>query len=673
MAGDTALIQSQPHGRSRRQRSTASFSAQSRRGGSSQRYTSSDEIELNPQTQPTSQQERTTIVWDSVTSAQWQDDVARRRQLPLERRQDPIKNDLQRSQKIKCVPPVGVYINLNISPGHFSPLPADSLHLWNDRPKDMKIILLVKALLGVLPLTSLKTTTCRVTTRRTTYTAISHVWIDGLGNRQENGIPECRLRELSTFLSDMQHGNDASSLFWMDTFCIPAKAIAGSAAFKSLKSKAIQQMDSIYSKAAKVLVLDRELMSTRSGDTDTCLARVIVSAWMSRSWTLQEGLLAQECHFRFANETCSITFTLPKPFNPVRVAQRQFVWKSQSEELRRQRVRAQRPPTPRMVVENVDARVISYYDSHEVTRFTAADTAATLASKSLVQLELEQFLHTEIFGVQLSWNELHERFIYAWNALASRSTSRDEDKVIILATLLGFNRDKLLNSFQPEERLKAIVFSLDRIPLSMLFNTGPRLLQDRYSADGWVPMAMSRVTMTSSHLLRLRRRYLTFDPIPASGYPRLHAFKIKASYIVPPTADTIGAIFEGRTIWLKLRANRDDFLQFSGLHYTCLLIEKQRIGNATQLRGALLYGIKQFDGQSLTLCFFCPLDINDSREAADSTPTRTSNQEVSILRLKDVSQCQIKIVRGDLHVGQVGPRYGKFHLPRLAFRRGPQN
>ena len=57
----------------------------------------------------------------------------------------------------------------------------------------------------------------------------------------------------------------------------------------------------IYAAASLVLVLDRELMGLELTTIAEYLARITSSVWMSRSWTLQEGILAQACAFQFRN------------------------------------------------------------------------------------------------------------------------------------------------------------------------------------------------------------------------------------------------------------------------------------------------------------------------------------------------------------------------------------
>ncbi|PMD15116.1 hypothetical protein NA56DRAFT_754346 [Hyaloscypha hepaticicola] len=110
-------------------------------------------------------------------------------------------------------------------------------------------------------------------------------------------------------------------LFWLDTLCIPADK-----AHKDVRYKAINMMDSIYSDASEVLVLDAELQNI-CGGKDTVLGRgeglihhctqaldvprrdrlsgilahMLCSNWMRRAWTLQENMLTRNYLFQLWN------------------------------------------------------------------------------------------------------------------------------------------------------------------------------------------------------------------------------------------------------------------------------------------------------------------------------------------------------------------------------------
>ena len=141
-----------------------------------------------------------------------------------------------------------------------------------------------------------------------TYTAISHVWADGLGNPRANALHPCKLLKLRDYVMSLMKGESALSdgenafpLIWLDTLCCPA-------ADGWAKQKAIEKIRLVYRKAKHVLVLDAGLMAYEADPQDISeqLARVFTSSWMRRLWTLQEGALAQSLFFRFSDKAISL-------------------------------------------------------------------------------------------------------------------------------------------------------------------------------------------------------------------------------------------------------------------------------------------------------------------------------------------------------------------------------
>lgn len=90
--------------------------------------------------------------------------------------------------------------------------------------------------------------------------------------------------------------------FWIDTFGIPRHS--------SAKREAIKRMSDTYRNSSKVLVIDGRLVGGPAGGrarglhceirpVDDILGRILITPWMRRLWTLQEGLLAKELLFMF--------------------------------------------------------------------------------------------------------------------------------------------------------------------------------------------------------------------------------------------------------------------------------------------------------------------------------------------------------------------------------------
>ena len=130
------------------------------------------------------------------------------------------------------------------------------------------------------------------------YVAISHVWSDRLGNPTANSLPCCQLELLSRIVNSLSqdNANDMIVAFWMDTICCPVTT-------QEARSLAIISMHKTYSEASKVLVLDAYLRRTEMKDLSDMevLLRIICSPWSCRLWTFQEGVLAKELIFQFAD------------------------------------------------------------------------------------------------------------------------------------------------------------------------------------------------------------------------------------------------------------------------------------------------------------------------------------------------------------------------------------
>ena len=163
-------------------------------------------------------------------------------------------------------------------------------------------------------------------------------WSDGLGNPTENALPKCQLRHLEQLISELpqynqtfssedvpfdervwrdplpyrrlepadQRSDDQPRYFWVDTLCVPLEP-------HRLRKEAIKNMRAVYSRATRVLVLDSALMqSTMDSCEEEKLARITVSTWIRRLWTLQEAALARVAYFQFSGEPV-IIIDEPRP------------------------------------------------------------------------------------------------------------------------------------------------------------------------------------------------------------------------------------------------------------------------------------------------------------------------------------------------------------------------
>jgi hypothetical protein len=134
------------------------------------------------------------------------------------------------------------------------------------------------------------------------YVAISHVWSDGLGNATANSLPSCQLLRLHNLTMNLgiEFAQDISS-FWIDSLLVPVK--------KGVEKRlALDRLPQYYREAAKVLVLDSDLLqASQFSSQEEQMTRVFFCTWMRRLWTLEEGTLSRDrLEFQFRDGTISM-------------------------------------------------------------------------------------------------------------------------------------------------------------------------------------------------------------------------------------------------------------------------------------------------------------------------------------------------------------------------------
>ncbi|KAK5293345.1 hypothetical protein LTR99_009791 [Exophiala xenobiotica] len=340
------------------------------------------------------------------------------------------------------------------------------------------------------------------------YTAISHVWSDGLGNPSGNTLPTCQLRRLRNIILAASKNETAlyqairsmlsprgsclnkmgiQSLlklsrtkqsrrisFWMDTMCIPTIRTHDPPdvrqKVKALKRKAIKLITLIYAGAAQVVVLDRELEtlehSHRSVSGELLSGKILSSGWFSRGWTLEEGCLAQSCTFWVGG----------KPYD--------------------MRTFAKLPQKIRYLNGDDNPFVRASVVFNQVLRRTLV---RELANERRALSQIARGRKSNILYRTISML----LFVRAWNALRDRSTTKAEDGVAIFTNLLDFNVHRLLQA-EEKDRLPLLVKSCPELPLSLLYNNGPRLSNPNHPENGWVPLSMQSCNLVPGAIMKTR-------------------------------------------------------------------------------------------------------------------------------------------------------------------------
>jgi hypothetical protein len=295
------------------------------------------------------------------------------------------------------------------------------------------------------------------------YVAATHVWAGGLGNPKGNAMWHCQLQEIVRLTALSQKAicrfepgpsppgffpavwdtilnpfrlwpKSPPAWFWIDTLNIPRvdeasvpREYANNVWDK--RTDAIERMTQTYAAADSAIVLDPELRqidlqwhqcATDPDDDETdqvllqIFSSILVSSWMTRCWTYQEGAMAKELLVKLSN--CLF---------PMRLARSNVLARNRR-----------------------SLRNSGYSDIHDMLDETSAWFSRLPATRqddaSVGRKEISEGDEGE-----------PEIFTRIWNDVAARSTTRTVDRLSILSLLVDLRPSEVRRE-HPRARLKAI-------------------------------------------------------------------------------------------------------------------------------------------------------------------------------------------------------------------------
>jgi hypothetical protein len=261
--------------------------------------------------------------------------------------------------------------------------------------------------------------------------------------------------------------NEQRVYFWMDTLCIPILTDSGSEQRnKDLKFMAMKHITPIFAGATNTLVLEKGLQAVTLSDPsqlggDEFAALVLSSKWMQRGWTLEEGTLSMHVVFHMAGQLYPMIESLYHALPQIERHQSPLV--------------------------RADARY--------------RRMIPLILKRSLLE-EKQQLANTNSAKAYRINKKLRIlQFVWTWNSLLERSVTKREDGALILANLLDFNVSALKTE-PVEEQLRLVIQSCEELPLSLLYNRGPRLCGPR--GPGWIPKYIEGDRLTTGAVMRKR-------------------------------------------------------------------------------------------------------------------------------------------------------------------------
>lgn len=298
------------------------------------------------------------------------------------------------------------------------------------------------------------------------YAAISHVWSDGCGNQNDNALPHCQIRKIglhalaaSRYAQQNPPIEDGSGVYniqtispdservyiWIDTLCVPVYNEAA-------KKKAIQRMSETYHAASMVVVLDSQLSSLNYGDDiPYCHIARMTCRWTRRLWTFNEGRLARDLVFIFADG--------PRRFFVFDSTYLKSLTMSQNSQL------ARIAQTMVSTIPRVDWML-------EIFRKTPGRSDG---SGSVDTIEL--------------WS--------IFSGIKFRSTSKTEDEAICLAQIFKLDPSPIRKA-PHGQKMCLLLAMLQHIPRNMIFMRGKKVHMSGY---GWAPATITSIEMDDFHRL----------------------------------------------------------------------------------------------------------------------------------------------------------------------------
>jgi hypothetical protein len=201
-----------------------------------------------------------------------------------------------------------------------------------------------------------------------------------------------------------------------------------------LRDVAIERMRDTYRQARMVLILDSSLWPLTSDMTDLEFAlRFSYSKWMRRLWTMHEGAVAE-----------TIFACIKDGYVPMEILKHKLL------------------------------QVI-------------CDDESILNGRILRSLCVTESITSWSSCMQISFESPQHLFRFVWNESRNRGTKYEEDRYVVIASLLGLRGQHMYAFQRPEDRLKYLFENIAELPSMILFTQGPRIQEPGFR---WAPASM---------------------------------------------------------------------------------------------------------------------------------------------------------------------------------------
>jgi len=230
----------------------------------------------------------------------------------------------------------------------------------------------------------------------------------------------------------------------------------------------------IYAGADGVLVLDHEhrFVDRRVESKEKLYARMLISKWNTRCWTLQEAVLARKLFWEFGQE-----IEILQPANMSSISRHS--------------------PAASQLISPGDGISQLLIKAVKAQVRTSDPGAVLVKSKKIGRLSL---LNAEI------------NFLGVWNELGQRSTTKINDIHVMLANLTDFSAGQIMAIPSQVERTKVMFFCHGSFPLDIMWNEGIRPDAGEDNANRWIPAIPGPEPLEDSTNILFTDVGLVFEP-----------------------------------------------------------------------------------------------------------------------------------------------------------------
>jgi hypothetical protein len=211
------------------------------------------------------------------------------------------------------------------------------------------------------------------------------------------------------------------------------------------------------------------------------------------------------------------------------------------------------------------------------------------------------------------------QFVHTWNQVAGRSTTKDEDLYVVLASCLGYRSPSpAASAFRREIAVQKILLSMERLPFSIFFHSTPKQLQGDQPSNRWLPRDISSTRFQepsrSATTVTLSKQKLVLSPAEESELNAdFQLFTVEQT--IPLFDGSFSMLVTGVEYRTTPSASGSDPFHESQSNYKSTFVFVEKGSSTTEItqRAACFYSDSLSDGFEVVLTYICVASTSQPR------------------------------------------------------------